>query len=274
MKIINLVLFFCFSSLVLSSDITVVTIVGPVDKTSVKCEAGEVNFRIPVTTENLQGRLTMSLPLKTPEDAQASCILDPPATEQPVAATDEEYIYCIVTTDTFFYKNTLTFYPEYDFSGYEFEIEGWKEVFEVDPTISELMTCPVPKWEFTKLNTLADECDAENPGYHLMRLYGALNEEASEIKFDMPLFVNRQQVTASCVIWEVTENSGDINSAIKCLFLGDGILQVPHYMAKVGNDLVYIEATNELQLQATCSSSSISSWISLSSLLLFAIFLV
>ena len=272
MKIINLVLIFFFFNFALSSDLKTITIEGGIVEDSVICELGTVNFKIPVSTENIEGTLTMNLPLLKPEGAQVTCVIDIPPTEQQVASGDE-FLFCSVKPDSFFYKNTLSFYTNYDFTEMGIEVAGWDTYFGQDATIALSISCPDPKWEFTKLTDLAEQCDTENPGYHVVQFYGSLNEEATELRFNMPLLVNNLQVSASCVIWQTEANSGDVNSALKCLFLGDGTLQVPYYMANLGNDYVYIEATNVFELQQACSTSS-SSWLSLSSLLLFAIFLL
>ena len=160
-------------------------------------------------------------------------------------------------------------------------ITNWDQTVGKDPVVSERAICSFYPYDyyFVKINSITDSCDTGNREYHLLDIKGDLvvNKQPTyltssviELRFNMKMNVDQKEVSACCVLTEVTQNLSDKTGLLRCLVKGSTTFQILRQTFYKTNETFFIEGTNILQFKAECNSS----WLSLSGLLLFALLLL
>lgn len=295
-SIYSLFLLICLVQYSLSSSTIIIEILGGVAREYNQCSGENFVFFIPASITGLEEGQTLNLeiPLASPKDLTAKCVKY--ESEGSSLHSTDEYLQCTINSGSvLIYKEQLSFYPTYT-GPEDFTVEGWEEFIGKDPVIDPSATCPVPVYEFTEINTITDQCSTEYPEYHLLQAYGKLVVNTPEdylrstdidLNFKMYLYVNSALVEATCKITEVDQEQNSSNNGfIQCLFVGDGNVQFPRYMAVADNDYIYIENTEAFPLTYQCKKPTPgpeptptdvptkSSWLSVSVLLIFALILL
>ena len=177
------------------------------------------------------------------------------------------------------------YYTKVEFaSTYELKnpiITNWDQTVGKDPVVSERAICSFYSYDyyyFVNINSITDSCDTGNRDYHLLDIKGDLvvnkqpiylTSSVIELRFNMKMNVDQKEVSACCILTEVTQNSSDKTDLLQCLVKGSTTFQILRQVLYNPNSL-FIEGTNILQFKAECNSS----WLSLSGLLLFALLLL